>query len=316
MSLLPLALVVIVTFGGAVALLVALIAGPAVRALDTVEPAQRARWLVGLLAAPWGVGLATIVAAWTPCLFEGRGTTPREAVEVCRFCLFHPTPMTGLVWVLGLLAAAPFVRAAIIGLAGICATRRVIDGVRPVARRDALSGHLWIPGSHSFVAGWPRAEVYVGEGLASALAPSALEAVVAHEQAHVARGDVALRWSARLLSAGHVPSVARTLLGALDLAVEQACDAAASQRVRDPLLVAEALIAVSRMDPTGPRVVPAFASVGVEPRVRALCDARWVPATRSGVLAAAVCASVAGMAVAYAAPLHHAAEAFVTLISR
>ncbi|MEI8257929.1 MAG: M48 family metalloprotease, partial [Deltaproteobacteria bacterium] len=251
MSLLPLALVVIVTFGGAVALLVALLARPIVRALDAVEPGQRARWIMAVLVAPWGVGLATIVAAWLPCLFEGRGAAARNAVEICRFCLFHPAPVTVLVWGLGLFAAAPFARAAIVGSNGARASRRVLSGLRLVARRDERSGHLWIPGTHSFVAGWPRAQAYVGEELASALAPSALEAVIAHEQAHVARGDVLLRWTARMLSAGHVPFAARTLLsGAVMLA---------NARSASPSMLGEMPGFVAAMDATGAwEPVPSF----------------------------------------------------------
>ncbi|MEI8255484.1 MAG: hypothetical protein WCJ30_07400, partial [Deltaproteobacteria bacterium] len=70
------------------------------------------------------------------------------------------------------------------------------------------------------------------------------------------------------------------------------------------------------MDASGTNALPAFAEAGVENRVLALCGARWMSPALSGFMAAGLFAAIAGTAVAYAAPLHHAAEAWVALITR
>ena len=316
MSLVPLAMLVIAAFGGIVAVSIAMLSKPLVRLSSVIEPAQRARWLMAFLAAPWLAGIVTVAAAWVPCLFEPRGVTEREADATCQFCLFHPEPVTRVVWILGLLAAIPFVRALIAGTRGLNATRHVANALQPIARLDARVRVKWIPGIQSFAAGWPRTEAWIGEGLVSVLTPTALDAVIAHERAHVIRRDVNTRVLARMLAAGHFPMVSQSLVAALDLAIEQACDVDASRAVRDPLVVADALVAVSRLGDLTLSAAPAFGESAIETRVDALCNARWASRARTSGLAMAMTSAMALGGIAMSARLHHAAEAWVALITR
>lgn len=97
----------------------------------------------------------------------------------------------------------------------------------------------------AFTIGWIRPRVYVAESVAARLAPAELEALLAHEGAHVARRDPlrlsALRFLALLLF--WIPALRRLATDVADEAEIQADDVAAGAR---PLALASALLTLAQ----------------------------------------------------------------------
>lgn len=320
MGLLPLAIVLV----SMTCLVISALMSPFTRRLlvfvERIEPRHRVRWLFGLLAAPVLVGIAILGFAVAPCVSEIEsmaGVDLRLHPDaICRFCLAHPGHASALAWGLAMLSLIPVARRFAAAFRAIVATRRLISRLRPAAvhRHDDES---WVvPGTMSFVAGWPHGVVCIGEDLAKLLAPEAALAVRAHEAAHQRRGDIHLRLIARLFAAIHLPRNAGPILDALDLAIEQACDAEASVAVRDPLVVAQALIDVSRIGPEIPAgLVSAFTSGSLDARVEALCTRVWSRPARAAItLAMAVILAVAA-GVTFDHDVHHAVDSLVELLA-
>ena len=221
------------------------------------------------------------------------------------------------VWLVALVVLVPVaLRAASLACA-LYRCQRLILRLRRDATFDA-DRQVWrVPGAWSFVAGWPRSAVFLGEHLARGLAPGALSAVLAHEVAHQQRGDLVRRLIARLLVATHLPATGTRTADALDVAIEQACDAVAAQTVGDPLIVAQALVDARRLAVTPPPAwVAAFAAGALPARVDALCDPTWVtagPAPRWVLLAAIALATAA---VTFDRSIHDLAESLLELLVR
>jgi hypothetical protein len=310
---LPIALLVVALGALCHGLLLTALLPAALRALARVEPASRVRWLVALLASPLASGLLLLALLGSHCIVSLRpGVGLEDGCErLCRLCLWHASPASPLGWALALLCLAPTLsRAARLGVA-LRASRRAVARLQCVAQVHHAA--LWsVPGSLSFVAGWPRGVACVGEDIGRDLGTEAEAAVTAHEVAHVARGDVTLRLGGRLLAGAHLPWVGAPLLGALDLAVEQACDAEAARAV-PPLVLAETLVAVARLDPSpfwGPALM--FSDAGLDDRVRALCGPSWRRATGAACVCAALALAVVAAGITFYDPLHHAGEMVFT----
>ncbi|MEW5926052.1 MAG: M56 family metallopeptidase [Gemmatimonadota bacterium] len=96
----------------------------------------------------------------------------------------------------------------------------------------------------AFTVGWLRPRIYVAEALAERLQPAELEALLAHEGAHVARRDPlrlsALRFLALVLF--WIPALRRLADDLADEAEVQADDRAARER---PLALASAILALA-----------------------------------------------------------------------
>lgn len=285
--------------------------------LAQVEPEARTRWLFALLATPVAMGGVVLVLAAAPCVAEQVAARDCSSFGdlACRFCLIHPAPTTAFARVVALLMALPLaVRALWVGFAAI-RLQRALRAIQVVARRDSARDLWAMPGRTAFsgVSG----EVFVGETLEHSLAPSAFDAVAAHEHAHVRRRDLVLKMAARVLAGTHLPGVSKPLVAALDLALEQACDIEASEAVRDPLIVAQALIDVTRLqhDRTSEGLTQCGSGV-LEARVEALCNPSWVP-SRAALLGVSV-TSLAALVVGCAATqrVHHAADVMFTALTR
>ncbi len=157
-----------------------------------------------------------------------------------------------------------------------------------------------------------RPRVLLSTGLERHLAARQTEIVLAHEEAHRQRRDALRSWVAGLLSVGHLPPVRTRVLGALELAQEQACDEEAGKRFGDRLAVAETLLDVERClrsttlpDPaiaTG----RAFGAGDTAARIRALVEPEVAPASRwLWIAGAAWCVAVA---LSLSGPIHHGME--------
>jgi Zn-dependent protease with chaperone function len=199
----------------------------------------------------------------------------------------------------------------------------VVESLRSVNAREEVwcgSPVFRIATHHAmcFTVGLFRTRIYVSEGLLERLSDRERAAVLAHEQAHVARCDglieVLLNVIFRLF-----PLPGCTLLyGEWRRAAERACDVAASKHVGGPYDVASALVKVARFGirPPLPGLVSFAAcesgSEQIEDRVRWLLS----PATsalansQSRSLAAIVLLIIAFL-ILFEPLLYHAVESFV-----
>ncbi|TAK32676.1 MAG: hypothetical protein EPO40_01860 [Myxococcaceae bacterium] len=308
----------------AVALAVSAVLGASSRIwrgrLETVEPARRVPWLLALLAAPPVTGGLTLGVALGPCVRAWALGLPDDCFShggpTYFFCLLHPAHASHTLWALAALCVLPLVvQGARVSL-GLARLRRLAARLRMVAS-PTDDPEVWlVPGRAAFAMDWPRRGIYLGRDLR--LRPALHDAILAHERAHVRRGDLGLRLVAWMLTALHAPGVGTRLEDALDLAIEQACDAEASGAVGDPLVVAEALLAVTRLDAPPPdKWLAAFGPHALEARVRALCDPPWCdgdPRAR-GRNAVALASLAFAVLVGLDRPLHDAVEAVVALLA-
>jgi Zn-dependent protease with chaperone function len=152
--------------------------------------------------------------------------------------------------------------------------------------------------------------ILLSAGLLERATPRTLEVVLAHERAHVSRGDTRLARLDRLAAALLPRSVAAPLLEQITLAREQACDAAAVEQIGDPLEVARALTEVARLGLRVPATGVSVASGALEARVLHLLEP---PApTRHPWLLPALLLVV--LVLAGAGPVHAAIEHLVTFL--
>lgn len=313
--MLPAAILFVACVALGVALAMSLSLRPLLGALDQMAPRERVRWLVGATAAPLGAGVAALTLALGHCVVprligledDCRGLTGAG----CAFCLLLPASAGAASWLLSLVVTLPVFRQAAESARGMYLARRAQARLRAVATKGP-NGVWRVPGAGAFVLGWPHSVVCIGEELERDLDSDAVRAVTAHEDEHRQRGDVALRLFARLLASVHLPTTRRALLGALDTAIEQACDERASETVADPLIVAQALLDVARLQ--GHRGGVSCAPASLDARVEALC----APAVRARAWPAAVgaLAVLAALAVLLDHQIHHAAEALTHLVVR
>jgi len=151
------------------------------------------------------------------------------------------------------------------------------------------------------VLGWLRPMILLPLGLATRLPPSWLDAILAHELAHVRRHDLALRLVQRCVEVLFFFHPVVWWLGTqLDHAREQACDDLVVERLDDPLTYARALTELESL-----RQTPALAAGATEgdlmTRIRHIMNRSRSP--RPGhrwwqALAVAATMGVAGYAVA------------------
>lgn len=318
MNLIPVSIVVVALVGVAAALGLAGIEPWLLRSLAAIEPRRRTQWLLGLLAAPLALGGTALLLALGHCAVPRILGLPDDCDGVggagCAFCIFREGQAGALAWGLALGCAAPLALSVARAGVGIARARRARRRMESVARRRA-DGVLLVPGTGAFVVGWPNAAVFLGEDLSRALSPEGVVAVTAHEREHLRRGDVALRSVARVLSVLHLGPIRARLLAALDVAMEQACDARASAEVSDPLIVAQALLDTAHLHAASDGTAGCVGA-SLPARISALCEPspRTAPIPFAGPLA--VAGLVGLVAIAFDHEVHGVAELVSFVISR
>lgn len=279
-------------------------------------PAARVRWALGLLAAPAGFGALAALVAFGPCLH----TLVLGMPDACQshggpdffFCLRMPMHNTPVAWAIGLVAGAWVTSRLVVGAQALVRTRSALDHLRRLGTFDAKRGFWLVPGDIAIVAGFPRAQVYVGERLETSVSAVTFDAVIAHERAHQRRRDLRTKLAARAVSLCLPTNLRAALLGELDLAMEQACDAIAADEIGDALTVAGSLLELVRAAATMPEgFALAFSAPfdHLEARVRALCAPDWSPSGRAASGCVALGAMVVIGCVAFDLPLHDMTEA-------
>ena len=290
--------------------------------LARLAAAARAEWLLALALFPAAAGLATAVAVALAWLVH----EPRSTGE-------SPGPVLLALALLGLMVLASRA-AAVVGDA--VRTHGLVKSFRYAGREMA---GLPLPASravHEFpvaaLAGVWRPRLLLAERVLRALSPAELDAVVAHELAHLDAQDNLKRL---LLAASPDPlaltAPGRRLRSEFLAAAEAAADARACASV-PPTVLARAIVKVAALVPKSGRLDLAMASFhqdgSLASRVRALVEgppglravAPRAPRPRRQamalgvVLAALLAAGIAGSVPALAA-LHGLIERLVRLLA-
>jgi Zn-dependent protease with chaperone function len=250
----------------------------------SLGPELRIRWYFAALSAPILIGSAVVILALGHCVGHhllGTAEDCHSGTESgCGFCLFTPGPVTALTATLAIALSLVVLSRVASVVIGVVRARRAARRLLAIATRRE-DGVWTVPGADAFVLGWPTSVIVVGEQLIERLTPAALRAVTAHEQGHKLRGDLLMRMVAKALSVTHLRPLADELLDALDLAIEQACDAHAIHSVQDPLIVADALIHTAKLQTTigHPALSAGSSNRALTARIEALCLHPSEPAT-------------------------------------
>jgi Zn-dependent protease with chaperone function len=190
------------------------------------------------------------------------------------FCPTHaPPPPVGLTLLAAVLVGGTVWRAAGLAKAEWRAAQRV-RALSRLGRAHRVRGveEVWVPGSPRLchATGWWRPRVLVSESLAQRVGAGELRAAIAHEHAHHRRRDPLAMMLLRIAGTFQPTALARKVESDFRIAAELASDAAAAHAVGDSLLVASALLEITRVSIAAPGL--AMGRDAVEQRVQALLD--------------------------------------------
>lgn len=229
-------------------------------------------------------------------------------------CLAHGAVWLQRPWVVVALATA----AAVVAMRSVFLVATVLRGSRSVAGLASVStvhGDVRIVESErafGFVAGLVHPAIYVSSRAWAALTEIERDALVAHERAHVARGDLRARVVIEGFLALASPLVGELVRATWRSASERLCDTEAVDAVRDAPAVASALVALCRLNASRPPALGFTPAAGeLFDRVHAVLAGQ-----PSGVRSAAILARVVALAASTiivaaglaAEPLHHVLE--------
>ena len=242
-------------------------------------------------------------------------------------CLFHGASWTVVGWAVGLVAGLAVWTAVLVSHRAVRLARASRRLSRIAASSVRLTGEhrdvLLSPATTAFcfVAGLRRPRIFVSTAAWQRLGEDERRAMVEHERAHAAQGDL---WRRTLLglAATFIPSpLVMRLLAAWDSATERLCDHRAAMVVGDPSPLARALVAMARSRPPAPVPVDgglaSFAPQGatqVIERVEAVlaegADGAGVARNlgRVGLVALAAALIVSAF---LAGPIHHGIESLL-----
>ncbi len=233
--------------------------------------------------------------------------------EHAHLCLVHGTEWIELPWIVVTLA---IVGATLVGRLVLIAAS-VIRGARSVHALHAISrdaGPVRIVESERafcFVAG-RTPSIYVSSRVWSSLPEAERAALLAHEAAHVAHGDLRKRFLIELCLAFAAPLVGDRTRATWLAASERLCDARAAQ-ASSPAAVASAMVSLFRLETSRPAgsfgLTPTQAELGA--RVEAVLAARPLGerlSSLAGRIVVVTCAVLIVSTAVVAEPLHHAFE--------
>ncbi len=260
----------------AVSLVVALARASILERIRSAGLRADVAWLLGVL--PPVVALILVLCTAAPSVPAFAGLDGDHCLDHGghgHFCPTHapvpPLPLT--------LAAG-----AIVGWTLLRAMRLVVGEWRGARRVRRLSQfgrshrtrgieEVWVRGSPRLchAVGWWQPRVLVSDALRRVVGVGELRAALAHEHAHHRRRDPLAILILRVIGLFQPPALARSAEEDFRNAAEMAADAAAAHEVGDGLLVASALVAITRVSIAVPGL--AMGRDAVERRVYALLDA-------------------------------------------
>lgn len=257
-------------------LVVAVVRGPLLNGVRSAARRADVAWLLGAVPAAMALILVLCTAAPSvPALAGPDGDHCLDHGGHGHFCPSHaPTPPAAVSIVAGALVAWTLVRVARL-VAGERRGSRRVERLSLLGRSERSRGveEVWVAGSPRLchAVGWWRPRVLVSESLRRLVAPGELGAALAHEHAHLRRRDPLAILILRGVGAFQPSAFALGAERCFRDEAEIAADAAAANEVGDGLLVASALLAISRV--SMPIAGFAMARDAVERRVYALLDA-------------------------------------------
>ena len=169
--------------------------------------------------------------------------------------------------------------------------------------------------SWAFAFGLTSPSIYLSRGLGAALKRDECDIVLAHEQAHIFRHDLIVRFGCAVLTAFLPETTRRGFMDALVLAQEEACDAETTRRF-SRVRIAETLLKVERLR-TGvmPGAMAAnFTGSPLESRVRALLEPDYETASLSLARLSLITGSTAFALLLSLELLHHEIETFFMVL--
>lgn len=226
---------------------------------------------------------------WAPLLLLGATLLPNllGAADHClqsaahghhhHLCIQHPPHASGAVfmWALPLLMLGAMALRAAQVLHRMWREGAMIRTLVALGQPSALGDDLLeLDQDEPFAltVGALRPRILLSAGLRRRVSQQTLDAVIAHERAHIARHDTRLAPLDHLAASLFPAIVSRPLLDALLLAREQACDAGAAHKVGGPLVVAHALTQVARLQITRSAPGLSVSAGSLEARVRFLLE--------------------------------------------
>jgi hypothetical protein len=292
------------------------------RPLFRLDPHRRFKAVLFTSASPLvvgtGVAAATLLPSLGGLLWVGLDHCPNHHVGHDHLCFVHvPGPLGPE----GMFLLAAFV--AVVGTFTIQRGLTLLKASRSVKKlvtstSDGTNVHI-IEHDAPFAAtvGITAPRVVLSRRLLEVLPPEHLEAVLAHEHAHVRRRDPLWKVVASTLTAPLPPKTRRALLKDLELAAEQSCDQEAAEELGDRLCVAQAILTMERhlAGITAPQcaVTTAFDNAPAVKRVERLLAPKKSPTPiRWDILLILFTA----IALVSASSLHHAAESLLGILGR
>lgn len=289
-----------------------------------LEPGRASAFLLGTSLIPWIIGFLSVLV----CLFPSELLMFYPSWDHClehgghpHLCLTHghwqPT-LLGLFLFTGLMlgVTVPLIRF----LNAYQKGRRSLFSMLALGEPDNDFFRLKVAQPLAFTTGILRPKVCLSEGLLTTLPEKHLAVVLAHEKAHQHRRDGLRLLLAEAFTLILPPQFRGQLLADLIQTTERACDEGAALHVGDSLVVAEALLAASRLHlGTWPglwRSMPAFGGGHLRPRVDALLNP--CPTYRAwwaGALAWPTTILLFGFMAALSGEAHHALESLLGLLS-
>ncbi len=251
-----------------------------------LSPLRRARLLFLLSCAPFLVSLVLVVLVFVPSYMTLAGLVPDHCLvhddHHGHLCFIHPPEFIRNPWVVSLSLLFILVFAwRLISTAGeLYKGNALLQQFRRNSVRCPAEGYRSVDMDRVLACsiGFFRPEIFVSRRLEGELSTEELQAVIAHERAHVKRKDFIRLLLAKRLGVFFLPGVSAAIRADLALASEQVCDASAAAEVGSPLLVARTIVKVQKLlpEPAGglAPVVLHFSQAPIVQRIELLLDRR------------------------------------------
>lgn len=232
-------------------------------------------------------------------------------------CVRHGAAWLSRPWALSLVAATSTFVAVRFGLAcwAHLLAQRAANRLRSVGTTlgDPRAYLVPSPERFAFTAGLASPAVIISQGAWDALQPGERDAIVTHELAHLAHGDLWRRAALGFAASLGVPLLSSQTLRFWELAAERLCDHEAVLLVDRPSTVASAMLALARGTPLplAPAGAVFAAANDVPQRIESVLreEPSGRPASRRlAFLLTFAALSLAVACAVFAAPLHHALE--------